>query len=645
MVLSLGATNPNRPGLTMQVAFDAGPNSTTPTWTDITADLLSLNTTRGKDQYEFSDDATGTADALLDNLDGSLDPDNTASPYYPNVKLYRQVRWQAVWDGVTHNLFTGYVERWPQQWVSHGRRAQVPLTAVDALGLLAPTSLDDLLTQQMRGYGPAYYFPLDEPAGATGFADQSGNTGSPQLTATQYYSGGTYTAGSTSTLTDSVGCVTFAHVNTNSWNEVYLLRGVNNPGWANAADGFWVACWVKTSMAAPGADIDDIFLSLDNGQWNNNYSAIFFLSSTGKAGFQVNDPVNNTGDVNNYGPVINDGRWHHLAMRVSATWREYWVDGVQVLTSTTNRPWQSYGYLYLTVGGAFRSNRAFGFDGSICQVAILPYSAAFVPADVYAAGIDGFAGDTTGARISRLLDLAGSGVPTTLDAGQSQEQAASGLSGTAVLDAVKQSAHDENGELFIAGNGALTFYDRTRRYNPTPALTLGEDTGNGEIPYLDDLALEYAPEYVYTDVQVTRANGTTARATSAAARADNGQRVLTDTIYVLSDTETTDRATFMLNRYDEPTYRAQRVTIDLAANPSAFGPILGLDLGTCVTLTRRNDSGNTISFPAFVEHIAHHIDPNTWTCELMLSPASALTFWRLDDPVYSQLDHHYEIAY
>lgn len=643
MVLSLGAVNANWPAVSVQIAFNADPNSaTTPVWTDVTDDFLSLQCSRGRDQYELGDTAAGVLNASVSNIGAKYDPANTASPYYPNVKLYRRIRVLATWAGVTHTLWSGFVERWPQSYTDRGKRGMTPLTATDVISTYAQQNLLPLLAQQMAAYNPAYYFPLDEPAGATGFADQSGNTGSPQLTATQYYSGGTYTAGSTSTLTDSVGCVTFAHVNTNSWNEVYLLRGVNNPGWANAADGFWVACWVKTSMAAPGADIDDIFLSLDNGQWNNNYSAIFFLSSTGKAGFEVNDPVNNTGDVNNYGPVINDGRWHHLAMRVSATWREYWVDGVQVLTSTTNRPWQSYGYLYLTVGGAFRSNRAFGFDGSICQVAILPYSAAFVPADVYAAGIDGFAGESSDARFGRLLSMAGQPSATVDVTGSSTEGAAAGLGGKTLIDALKQTVLDENGFMYVAGDGSLHFQGRTGRFNPSPSATFSES----QIPYKEDVALDYGPEFVYNDVQITRNGGTTARVVNTASQTSYFDRTLTQTIYVATDQEAGDRASFLANHYGEPSYRVSTLTTNLAAAPSLFASVLGLELGDCVTFTRTADA--TISFPAFLERIEHNITPgsaNPWDVSLMLSPASALTFWRLDDPVYSQLDHHYEIAY
>lgn len=648
--ISLGSVNANWPAMSLAVAFPDGPGPAAPSadWTELSTDGLTIDTARGTDQYEFSDVAAGTMDVLFDNLDGSLDPTNTASPHWPNVKLYRQIRLQATWQGVTYPIFTGNVERWPQQYVAHGRRAQVPLTAVDSLAVMQPGQLANLLAQQMLSYSPAYYFPLDEPAGSTAFADVSGNAGSPQLGAVQYRSGGTYTAGQTSTLTDQVGAVSFASAAGGGVDvtEVYMLRGANtSPGWANAANGFWVSFWFATTMPPPPADIENMMVSLDNGQWQNNYSCYFYLSAANKVGIGINDPVNGFGDP--VGSNVNDGKWHHVAFRHNPTgpyYREAWFDGVRGTVDTRAAPLQNYGYLYLSVGGAFRSNATFGFVGSICQLAVLPNTSSFSPADVYAAGINGFAGDTVGGRISRLLTLTGWAGPTSLGTSTTTEQAATGLAGTSLADGCKQAAYDGNGVLFVNSAGTLTYADRTARFNPAPTVTFGENSGGGETPYTT-LELDYGPEYVYNDVQVTVNNGTTATTVNATSKDEYEDRVLTQTVNLQNPGEATDRAAYLAARYAQPAYRVAKLTVDLAANPAAFPAVLGLDIGSCVTVNRRPPGGSEISFPAFVERVEHHIAPGAWTCDLMCSPASGLTFWRLDDPVYSQLDHNYPIAY
>jgi len=52
----------------------------------------------------------GTCTVIVANGDGRLSPDNTASPYYPNVLPMRRLRVSALWRGVTYPLFFGFVD-------------------------------------------------------------------------------------------------------------------------------------------------------------------------------------------------------------------------------------------------------------------------------------------------------------------------------------------------------------------------------------------------------------------------------------------------------------------------------------------------------------------------------------------------------
>jgi hypothetical protein len=89
--------NPNWPILTTQVAFNAGPASNvTPVWTDISSQVQSLSTTRGR-QYELDTIQAGTANMVLLDSNEAFNPANTASAYYPNVVPYRRIITQALW--------------------------------------------------------------------------------------------------------------------------------------------------------------------------------------------------------------------------------------------------------------------------------------------------------------------------------------------------------------------------------------------------------------------------------------------------------------------------------------------------------------------------------------------------------------------
>lgn len=72
-----------------EIAFTA--YNVAPTWTDVTTRLAACRSDKGQ-QYDYDGPQPGSTEATFDNSDGALDPNNTASIYYPNVKLKRQVR-------------------------------------------------------------------------------------------------------------------------------------------------------------------------------------------------------------------------------------------------------------------------------------------------------------------------------------------------------------------------------------------------------------------------------------------------------------------------------------------------------------------------------------------------------------------------
>lgn len=60
-------------------------------WTEITAYVRACTLKRGR-QHELSRTDPGSATVTLDNIDARFDPQNTAGPYYPNLKPMRRLR-------------------------------------------------------------------------------------------------------------------------------------------------------------------------------------------------------------------------------------------------------------------------------------------------------------------------------------------------------------------------------------------------------------------------------------------------------------------------------------------------------------------------------------------------------------------------
>lgn len=131
-----------RPVITIRIALAAAPFDTIASlvWTDISAYAWldgnpggqALSITRGR-QFERDTMQAGTLTLLLDNRDRRFDPDNTASPYYPNVIPTRRINVRATFSSITYDLYTGYVESWVPLDVASGNVAMsvVRLTAVD----------------------------------------------------------------------------------------------------------------------------------------------------------------------------------------------------------------------------------------------------------------------------------------------------------------------------------------------------------------------------------------------------------------------------------------------------------------------------------------------------------------------------------
>ena len=96
-----------RPEWAIQAAFNADPNdpAAVPTWSDLTARVLSASAiTRGK-QYELDEGRTAEPGINFLDPDEALNPGNPSSPYSPGVVPYRALLWQGHFpNGGTGNL-------------------------------------------------------------------------------------------------------------------------------------------------------------------------------------------------------------------------------------------------------------------------------------------------------------------------------------------------------------------------------------------------------------------------------------------------------------------------------------------------------------------------------------------------------------
>ncbi len=120
------------PVAVVEIAFDDGPYVVSPTWTDVTAYVRGLSTSRGvPDDWTLT--ADGSAQVVLSNRDRRFDPFYTAGPYYGKLLPRRQIRIRATYGGSTYDVFRGFISNWPPQWTDAGYDSTVTLNCFDAL--------------------------------------------------------------------------------------------------------------------------------------------------------------------------------------------------------------------------------------------------------------------------------------------------------------------------------------------------------------------------------------------------------------------------------------------------------------------------------------------------------------------------------
>ena len=142
-----------RPVFQLLAALDTTPLQL-PVWTDITEwmDDSPITTAAGFDDDLQHLAAAGTMTLRLRDPDRTFDPSNVAGPFYGKLKPWNGIRLAATYAGLTTNLFTGFVRRWPQNFDAGQRRTTVNITAVDITAWLALESTE-----------PRNVFTLDDP--------------------------------------------------------------------------------------------------------------------------------------------------------------------------------------------------------------------------------------------------------------------------------------------------------------------------------------------------------------------------------------------------------------------------------------------------------------------------------------------------
>lgn len=243
------------------------------------------------------------------------------------------------------------------------------------------------------------------------------------------------------------------------------------------------------------------------------------------------------------------------------------------------------------------------------------------------------AGETSGARVHRILDAAGHvgsravdvGVITCLD---------TDLSRTATAE-LKLVADSEGGAVYVGPSNEVMFGDRQSLLDNPRAATVQAVFGDGsggpdELPCTDQ-RLTYKSDLVRNMVSYQRVGGTRQARIDDTSRALYQDRRDTRTDLICeTDGQVDTLAQWTLARTKEPEYRFTSVTIKPRSNPAVLFPVaLGTQLRDLVTVRRRvvNDT-LLIERDCFVSGIHHEIRKDDWITTFDLVSASVFAAFR-----------------
>ncbi|WP_141579652.1 hypothetical protein [Actinomadura sp. WMMA1423] len=262
-------------------------------------------------------------------------------------------------------------------------------------------------------------------------------------------------------------------------------------------------------------------------------------------------------------------------------------------------------------------------------------------------------GESSGARINRILDSAGWGpLDRIIDDGDTAVQQTA-LEGEA-LGELQLVADSEIGELYVDGGGRVRFRARNallqdERSNTSQA-TFGDD-GN-ELPY-KDLAVATDDATFYNEVRVTRAARATDEgdppdepveqvASDGASQALFYKRTFTppSAPVLMADTDAAAYAQWLVSVSAEPELRFTELVIEPAVQPAELWPqALGRQIGDRITVIRRPPGGgDPIEMDCFIRGIVHEFGGEEWTTKWTLQSATRYgRFLVLDDVLLGQL--------
>lgn len=233
------------------------------------------------------------------------------------------------------------------------------------------------------------------------------------------------------------------------------------------------------------------------------------------------------------------------------------------------------------------------------------------------------AGETTGSRINKLLDLASwPAVARKIDTGDSTVQADPAIANRNMLDEIQLVGDKtEFGGVFADNDGDIYFFSRTnlsnRAANP---VTIFSDDGSA-IGY-QSIEIMHDDVLIVNDVTVQRLGGTAQQVTDSASQTTYFPHTgVRSGIYLQTDDEALSQAQMLLATRKDATLRISSLGLNLfdptdsAATRIQAG--LSLDIFSPIQVTKTMPGSTSITKTLFVQGVSHDMTKRSFDTKLM----------------------------
>jgi hypothetical protein len=243
-----------------------------------------------------------------------------------------------------------------------------------------------------------------------------------------------------------------------------------------------------------------------------------------------------------------------------------------------------------------------------------------------------------GARMERILNLpevAWEASERDISAGHVPLLAGTVSTGTNALEYLQNIAYTEDGNFFIGSNGDAVLQDGLTGPSTLTLITFSSE-GDG-VPFTE-IEVVYGSELLYNRVEITNIEDFIVTGDSLTSQAAYGIITLSRDKFLADVTEAAIAVVTLLNRYDEPEYRFERILVDITDLPALQQTqLLGSELTNVARIKfQPNNIGAVIDRYAQIIGIKHSIDSKRHKMEFRFRTLDYAPFV-LDDPIFGTL--------